>query len=163
PINTLNTPRALINEHDTTKQTFFNADYNQAFTAAGTHTLKGGFGIRRNVNDVLRAYPGGYIDIFWDRTFTSLVPGAGQDRGTYGYYAVNDRGVRGVAAANILSLYVQDQWSLGSHLTLNLGLRTEKEDIPSFRPDIKENGIEFGWQDKLAPRLGAAYDIKGDG
>jgi len=163
PINTLNTPRALINEHDTTKQTFFNADYNQAFSAGGSHTLKGGFGVRRNVNDVLQAYPGGYVDIFWDRTFPSLVPGAGSDRGVYGYYALNDRGVRGTASANILSLYVQDQWSVSSRLTLNLGIRTENEKIPSFQPQIKKFGVEFPFSNKIAPRLGAAFDVFGDG
>jgi hypothetical protein len=163
PINTLNTPRALINDHDTTKQTFFNADYNQAFSAAGSHTLKGGFGIRRNVNDVLQAYPGGYVDIFWDRTFPSSVAGVGSNRGVYGYYAVNDRGVRGVASANIISLYAQDQWTVSSRLTLNLGIRTENEKIPSFRTDIKEVGIEFPFSEKIAPRIGAAYDVFGDG
>ena len=162
-IGTINTPRALINQHDTTKQTFFNADYNQVFSAGGSHTVKGGFGVRRNENDVLQAYPGGYIDIFWDRAFNSLVPGAGSDRGTFGYYAVNDRGVRGTASANIMSLYIQDAWTVGERLTLNLGVRSENEKIPSFRPDIKKNGIEFGWKDKMAPRFGAAYDLKGDG
>ena len=29
--------------------------------------------------------------------------------------------------------------------------------------DIPEFGIEFGFKDKLAPRVGFAYDIKGDG
>ena len=110
-----------------------------------------------------QAYPGDFIDIFWNRAFTSLVPGRGSDTGTYGYYAINDRGVRGEAAANIMSLYVQDQWSIGNHLSLNIGVRDESETIPSFRKDIKKEGIKFGWADKVAPRLGAAYDIKGDG
>ncbi len=163
PINTFNTPRALINEFDTTRQTFFNADYNQVVDALGSHTFKGGFGIRHNTNEPQQAYPGGYVFIYWDRTFTSLVPGAGADRGTYGYYEVNDRGVRGKASANIMSLYVQDAWTVNSRLTVNVGIRTENENIPSFRPEIKKNGIEFGWADKIAPRIGAAYDLKGDG
>ncbi len=44
PIGTQNTPRALIVDKDTTNRSFFNADYNNAFHAAGYHTLKGGFG-----------------------------------------------------------------------------------------------------------------------
>ena len=59
-------------------------------------------------------------------------------------------------------MYAQDQWTIGN-LTLNLGMRLEKEIIPSFRPEIRENVIEFGFGDKIAPRLGAAYDLFGDG
>ncbi len=82
-------------------------------------------------------------------------------RGTYGYYEVNDRQINGTAGANIYSLYVQDQWTIGNRLTLNLGLRTENEKVPTFRPDYLENAIEFGFGDKLAPRIGATYDLQG--
>ena len=34
--------------------------------------------------------------------------------------------------------------------------------MPTFRPDI-DDAFEFGFGDKLAPRLGAAYDVRGDG
>ncbi len=46
---------------------------------------------------------------------------------------------------------------------MNLGLRTENEKIPTFRPDIAQYAFEFGFADKLAPRLGATYDVRGDG
>ena len=59
--------------------------------------------------------------------------GQAPDRGTYGYYEVNDRGIFGKAGANILSLYVQDQWQIGDRLTLNLGVRTEDENVPAYR------------------------------
>ena len=29
--------------------------------------------------------------------------------------------------------------------------------------DIPEFGVEFGYKDKFAPRVGAAYDVRGDG
>ena len=76
---------------------------------------------------------------------------------------MDDIGTRGKVDSNILSLYVQDQWTLNNRLTLNLGLRTEHETIPSFRPDIQAIAFEFGWKDKLSPRLGASYDWFGDG
>jgi hypothetical protein len=159
-IGTSNTPRAQIAEFDTTKRSFVNLDYNHAFLAAGTHTIKGGFGFQRTTNDVNSFYPGGYVNIFWDSAFTF----SGQTgRGTYGYYEVNDRTITGKAGGDIVSLYVQDQWTVGNRLTLNLGLRTENESIPTFRPDYLETAIKFGFGDKLAPRLGATYDLKGDG
>jgi hypothetical protein len=157
-----NTPRVQVNLFDHTTRGYANVDYVQSASLAGTHTLKAGFGIQHTMNDVDNSYPGGgWVYVWWDRAFTSNATGI-TDRGPYGYYEVNDRGVRGQTSSNLLSLYVQDQWSI-RNLTLNLGLRTERETIPSFRPDIKDYAIRFGWGDKIAPRLGATYDVFGDG
>ena len=156
----VNTPRAQITAFDTTKRSNFNMDYNHSFSGAGYHTLKGGYGYQRTVNDIDSHYPGGYVNIFWG---TSFAFGGQTGTGTYGYYEVNDRRITNQAGNNIHTLYVQDQWTVGSRLTLNLGLRTEQEKVPTFRPDYLKYAFEFGFADKLAPRLGAAYDLKGDG
>jgi hypothetical protein len=156
----VNTPRAQIVEFDTTKRSNFNMDYNHSFSGAGYHTLKGGYGYQRTVNDINSFYPGGYVNILWGSSFAF---GGRTGTGTYGYYEVNDRRISNQAGNNIHSLYIQDQWTVGSRLTLNLGIRTENEKVPTFRPEYLENAFEFGFQDKLAPRLGAAYDLKGDG
>jgi len=161
PIGTINTPRAQITDFDTTKKTFFDLTFNQTFTAAGAHRLKAGYGFQHVANDVNSLYPGGYVDLFWGRTFTSSVPGVGSGTGTYGYYAVNNRGTLGVAGADINSLFVQDAWTIGPKLTLNVGVRTEHEVVPSFREGI--NAMDFTFGDKLAPRLAATYDVTGDG
>ena len=155
-----NTPQVQIVDHDTTKQTYFQADYNATFAAAGFHTLKVGAGIRHNQNDVDQRYPGGRVQFFWDQTYQSAVPGVAPSRGTYGYYTVDDLGTFGEASGDINHFYVQDQWSVG-RLTMNLGVRLEDEKIPAFRE--KKTAIEFGWGEKFAPRLGAAYDLFGDG
>ena len=92
--------------------------------------------------------------------FTSSVTGV-VDRGPYGYYEVNDFGTFGKVSGNIISLYVQDQWSVTPRLSLNLGIRTENESVPTS--GLGEEAFKFGFGDKLAPRLGAAYDVHGDG
>ena len=161
----VNTPRSLITSFDTTKRATFDVDYNHVLNAGkgGQHTLKGGFGYQHISNDVNSYYPGGYVDIFWDRSFSFGGVTQGTGRGTYGYYAVNDRRIAKPASSDIKSIYAQDQWSMGNHLSLNLGLRTEHERVPTFRPDILRYAFDFGWKDKMAPRLGAAYDLWGDG
>ena len=158
-----NTPRVQINKFDHTQRGYVNFDYIQSLNFGGQHSLKGGFGVQHTTNDVDLSYPaGGYVTVWWDRSFESNATGI-IDRGPYGYYQVDDIGTRGKVDSNILSLYVQDQWTLNNRLTLNLGLRTEHETIPSFRPDIQATAFEFGWKDKLSPRLGASYDWFGDG
>ena len=157
-----NTPRIQLANFDHTKRGYTQLDFIKAFNAGGSHNFKAGFGYQHSSNDVDYTYPGGgYVFVWWDRAFTSNATGA-VDRGPFGYYEVNDFGTRGQAASNIWSLYFQDQWSI-NNLTLNLGLRTEKEIVPSFRKDIQENAFEFNWGDKLAPRIGASYDLRGDG
>ena len=161
--NYSNLPRTRINDHDITSRNFVDFSVTQIVNAAGQHQFKGGFGYSHATNDVELAYPNnGYVSVFWNQTFTSDVPGVGSGKGIYGYYTIDDFGTKGKTGANILSLFVQDSWTMGSKLTLNLGIRTEDENIPSFRPDIQKIGIHFGWRDKIAPRIGAAYNLFGD-
>jgi len=161
PKGAQNTPRVLITNKDQTQTSFVQLDYNQAFNALGSHLIKGGVGVRHTTNEVNSTYPGGYVLLDWGISF---VNNSGQTgTGTYGYYEVNDRGTRGVVDANMPSLYVQDTWTAGKRLTLNLGVRTERETVPSFRTDIKETAFEFGFGKKIAPRLGATFDVLGNG
>ncbi len=158
--NGVNTPRVEDTAFDTTQRQIFNVDYNHVFQAAGFHTLKGGYGYQHVENNIDEFYPGGYVNIYWDSTFST----AGQSgRGAYGYYEVNDRRTTNKAGSSIHSLFLQDQWVVGNKLTLNLGVRTEHEAVPTFRPDILKNAFVFGFEEKMAPRLGAAYDLFGDG
>lgn len=161
PIQSVNTPRAQITDFDTTQKSTFDIAYNHSFEAAGSHRLKGGYGFQHVVNDVDSAYPGGYVLLNWGSTFTSGVSGVGTGTGTYGYYEVDNRGTVGKAGADINSLFIQDAWTATSKLTLNLGIRTEREQIPSFRAGI--DAFDFSFKEKLAPRLGATYDVRGDG
>jgi hypothetical protein len=158
-VNTFNSPR-LENRDDTTNRGYVNLDYTHSLTAGGRHDFKGGVGFQRTINDVTTAYPNGFVYLFWNSAFTSNVTGA-TGRGQYGYYEVNDRGTVGRVGANMISLYAQDQWSITPKLSLNLGLRTERESVPNFTTGGA--AFTFSFAEKLAPRLGAAYDVRGDG
>ncbi len=61
------------------------------------------------------------------------------------------------------AFYVQDNWTIAKGLTLNLGLRLDKENLPSYNSLPGFQGISFGWGQKIAPRLGAAYDVLHNG
>ncbi|WP_420237936.1 carboxypeptidase regulatory-like domain-containing protein [Telmatobacter bradus] len=55
------------------------------------------------------------------------------------------------------AFYGHDSWTMGHGLTLDLGLRIEKESLPA--PDgAKVSAIDFSWADKIEPRVGAAWD-----
>jgi hypothetical protein len=71
-------------------------------------------------------------------------------------------GTRGEASSDNQALFAQDSWNIGNRLTLNLGVRIEKEVVPNFGAE-GTNAIEFGFGDKISPRLGVAFDLTGDG
>jgi hypothetical protein len=163
PSGWYNVPLTNVTVYDITSRGYFQADYSKTFRLLGTHNLKGGAGFQKNVNKVNLGYQGGgyNVAIYWDSSYTSPTLGAG--RGTYGYYRIRQIGTEGSAGSTIDNMYIQDQWRIHPRLTLSLGLRTEKENIPSFRRDIQEYAMQFGWGDKLAPRLGASIDVLGNG
>ena len=137
------------------------------FTGAGEHQLKAGVLFDRRSNDALYGETANLITLNWDRT-------VGGESGTYGYYTVRtnrtfpDRGYLevGKVSTNAWQLFVQDSWTIQRTFTLNLGLRTENEIAPSYADPVygyASDAIKFSFKDKLAPRVGLAWDVKGDG
>ena len=128
------------------------------------HSFKAGYQMNRLNNRVLRAYSGGLFQFIWNRAYTLVnQPGGLTDRGLYGYYYKNDFRTDGDVASFNHSLFLQDQWQFSRRLTLNLGVRAEREYLPSFNSEYPGQPILFGFGKKLAPRLGFAYDVRGDG
>jgi hypothetical protein len=84
--------------------------------------------------------------------------------GQYGYAVVQDFAtvLPKIAEDHNHALFVQDAWTIGHGLTLNLGIRVEKEQLP-VPPGLIAQGvtppasINFSWSDKIEPRLGAAW------
>jgi hypothetical protein len=137
----------------------------------GRHNFKFGYQLNRLSNKTSQGYADtGIVVLFYGLDIanslgtpaTGSLCTAGQTTNCNlgsGYY--QRFGTIGEASSSSNAVYAQDSWQIGNRLTLNLGIRAEKEDVPSFNP--KNPGITFGWGDKIAPRLGAAFDLTGDG
>ncbi len=111
-------------------------------------------------------YPYGYYRFYWNQSYTCVTSQCnGKQRGTYGYYRWYTYGTLGDASSDNQGLYFQDSWRVNRHLTLNLGLRAEREFLPSFSKEgiAAAPPIEFGWGKKISPRVGFAWDPQGNG
>ena len=151
-----------------------NLDLSYYVSLAGEHAWKAGIQMVRDQEDVNRdagVYP--HVNLYWDATCSALAPyGTPAFRGTYGYYRVISSWTSPYGAVwkihrNNYAIYLQDSWTIGGKLTLNAGVRTESEYIPSMTSDTSLEGytqtpIKFGFDQKLAPRLGLVYDVFGD-
>jgi len=164
PSGYFDVPLTTVSYHDITARTEYQADYSKTFRFAGSHNLKGGSGFQKLVNNVDSGYQGGgyNVAIYWNASYKSLATGQTQ-RGTYGYYRVRAIGTSGSASSGIVNLYAQDKWQIARRLTVDLGLRTERETIPSFNRAVQDIAIKFPFKDKMSPRLGASFDLTGDG
>lgn len=70
-------------------------------------------------------------------------------------------GTEGKASNRNQAVYIQDKYQPFNRLTLNLGVRTEQEDLPAFNGQT--TNLRFSFKDKIAPRLGASFALTGDG
>lgn len=130
----------------------------------GRHQFKFGYQRFEISNDVASGYvEPGRVLFYFGRT-TAAADGVtkfGNRPGEVGYARLVLIGEFGQASSKNEALYAQDSWQPLNNLTLNLGVRIEREDVPSFSPGFE--GISFGFGDKIAPRLGFAYDVFGNG
>jgi hypothetical protein len=156
---------------DQQTRAYFQADSTFYGNFAGSHQLKVGFQADRLGNKVDAGEAGNRVTVRWNAALAG-------SRGPYGYYSVRsqlvdpERGfiTEGDVSMNVLGLFIQDSWTINNKLTVNAGVRTEREKVPYYAPGadvdgviLPENGIEFNFGDKIAPRVGFAYDINGDG
>ena len=142
----------------------------------GHHDFKGGYLRGKTTNDVLSGNAGtGTVTLFYGQDYGQANTGVSlpcvspAKGGTcIGVGTLSRSGTFGVGQNLYQGIYFQDGWQPTRRLTLNLGVRFEKEFLPSFNAgDLLAGtaipGIEFGWGKKIAPRLGGAYDVFGDG
>jgi len=167
PSGTQNQTSIFSNTRDKYTRGQVSYDTTFFFQGAGDHQLKAGVTYDYRANDALYGETANLITFVWDKA-------VGGQRGQYGYYTVRtnrslpDRGYLEVGKihTNSWQLFVQDSWTINRNFTLNYGLRTENEVAPSYADPVygyASDAIKFSFGDKLAPRAGFAWDVKGDG
>lgn len=147
-------------ERDEYIRTYVGLDATVYFKAGGDHSVKFGYQTEEIANDVRSGYNADRILYYAGRNYTTST---GQSvTGTYGYFRLLNISTLGDVTSRNDALFIQDTWRVSPQLTLNIGVRTEHERIPNFGGAGVKNPIDFGFGDKLAPRLGFVYDVFGD-
>ena len=150
----------------------------------GTHNFKFGYQLNRLQNNILQTFNEPYVQLWvGDSGFYSPGSQTGINNcgtatyqefdsggnltdcaGLYGTIIVSDFGTGGNVTSLNHGLFAQDAWTIGHGVTVNAGIRFDKEYLPaSSDADLKSNPINFSWTDKIAPRIGAAWDVFKDG
>ncbi|HLZ12510.1 MAG TPA: TonB-dependent receptor [Candidatus Acidoferrum sp.] len=146
----------------------------------GTHNFKFGYQLNRLSNLLGQHYNEPYVQ-FWvgknavyspqgsvgqaNCAAVEAADGTSNCQGKFGYVSVYDFGDGGAVTSYNHSLFVQDSWSIAKGLTINAGLRVEKEFLPAENQPAGgiAHPIDFSWGDKIAPRIGIAWDPTGKG
>jgi hypothetical protein len=151
---------------DTLTRNFAQIDATYYAHAAGDHQIKGGVQIDHRGENINQGNLQNVVNLHWGQSFQ------GQS-GPFGYYELRSNtpfpreGVitQGNVRSNVNGIFLQDTWTMSNRLTINAGVRTENENVPAYTnaPGVTANPISFGMKDKIAPRVGFAYDMTGDG
>jgi len=159
---TQNTPSIQQLLFDVSRRRTFDVDASYLVNNfGGRHQFKGGYqfnGISNNVRQLLADTVVLYYGINIADESGADVPVTPGNIGS-GFLQRFNRG--GSAGSNNQTVFFQDSYQPFSRLTLNLGVRAEREQAPSFVPG--NPSINFSFRDKVAPRIGGAFDLTGDG
>ncbi len=155
-------PHAKVNKRNISERIQAKTDFTYYLNAGGEHVFKTGVGWERKKLDLLN----GTANETWWITWRNDATGEGVyfkgQPTTYGVVETYQYGDMGKTHNDVYTFYVQDSWTVSKNFTLNIGVRTESEKMPTFS-DKFGTAFKFGFFDKLAPRVGFAWDINGDG
>lgn len=140
----------------------FSGDATFYVNGIGEHQFKAGFQTERISNDVQSGYNADRILYYAGRSYSAVSLGNQAVSGQYGYFRLLNISTFGEVSSRNNALFIQDTWRVRPNVTLNLGLRAEQENVPNFG-EGQNTAIEFGWAQKLAPRLGVTWDPTSDG
>ncbi len=142
--------------------------YDELFTEAGSYAYS-------NINDFLVDYTnfttGGALRAAGRTCFTQVTPVANSKLAGKCYtsnYAQGFGPPRFLFRTTDYAFFGQDDWRATPRLTLNLGLRYEYEQLPKpfaalINPLLPQTANRPNDRNNFGPRLGFAWDVKGDG
>jgi len=155
------TASSSVTRKDVSLRQTYDASVAYTFSAGGRHELKGGYQRFTIFNDVaLGNTTIGALTFSYGTSINTLI-GVAATPGALGSGIFRRTGTFGTGENLSQSVFIQDKYQPISRLSLNLGVRFEQEDLPTFNQF--PSNINFGWGDKIAPRLGFAYDLTGHG
>ena len=171
-----NMPSNVTTLYDVYKRKTVNIDLSYfAGNLLGVHNFKFGYFWQGQSNDVDKTAKTAVVDIAWTTQYSPKTSATACDairatsgglcQGQYGHFYVGGNAISntGFSNATAQALYFQDAWIVGTTgLTLNLGVRLDQEKLPPFDP-TRYPTVEFGFGDKIAPRIGGAYDVLHNG
>ena len=128
----------------------FSAAY--IFNAGGQHELRGGYQRFTIFNDVQSGNSTvGRISFNYGTSITTLIGGnVTATPGAVGSGSFRRTGTNGHGSNLSQGIFIQDKYQPTSRLTLNLGVRFEKENLPSFNQFPKCDKFWLGRQDRSA-------------
>jgi Outer membrane receptor for ferrienterochelin and colicins len=130
------------------------------FDAAGRHHFKFGYQYNHLFNDIREGYADtGFVQLYYGIPISALI-GLPETPGNLGSGFLQRYGTVGKSSNANQAFYVQDLWRIKDRLSVNLGIRFENEDLPDYGSNVN---AKFGWSEKIAPRLAAAFDLTGNG
>ncbi len=128
----------------------------------GRHNFKFGYQLNKLFNTTKQGYADTGVAVLFYQVPISALTGQDPTPGYLGSGYLQRFGTIGKASSDNNALFAQDSWQIHNRLTLNLGVRIEKETVPNFGTSGTQ-AIKFNWGDKISPRLGAAFDVFGNG
>jgi hypothetical protein len=182
--NFFDMPSNVATNFDAYKRRSWNVDGSYFIGHAwGTHTFKSGYFWAGQDNSVLVQAINSVTDVNWGTSYSPVTSTTACDaivaqniangwvtkdypakaqpcQGRYGYFFTGSTTTSndGTSSQTAQAWYIQDAWTVGHGLTLNLGLRLDQEKQPPYDPK-RFPTVAFGWGDKIAPRIGGAYDL----
>ena len=156
------TPFEEAKQFDVTKRRTFDSSATILGNWKGRHEIKGGYQYFGIANSSILMDRGDVL-IRYGQTIAALSghPNVVSQPNAVGAGILTRYHLGGDTGGRTQGLFLQDSWQPVGRLTINVGVRSEEEEIPSFIPGGQ--GIKFDWKDKFAPRLGAIWDITGKG